>query len=188
MTSNSLTTIHKYTCRIEEYQALPRIHEIEEFIDWSIFLARCHCSCATLDSPWTESIVKKKTSWRFFLTRLISNAATQGSNLSRRMSVNRRTYIYLCLNVQTRVLLINLCWKKLKLSHLICHKLETKKTALINNALLPQAFSHRFLLNSRQSKPKKFSKLMGFSPKSRIFLLNSREIPNFPHQNERIFC
>ena len=48
-------------------------------------------------------------------------------------------------------------------------------------------FFHRFSLNSRQSKLKKFAKLKDFSPKTRIFLLNSREIPNFPHQNERIF-
>ena len=53
---------------------------------------------------------------------------------------------------------------------------------------LTQAFFTVFLLNSRQSKLKKFSKLKDFSPKIRIFLLNSREIPNFPHQNERIFC
>ena len=53
---------------------------------------------------------------------------------------------------------------------------------------LPQAFFHRFSLNSRQTKLKKFSKLKDFSPKIRIFLLNSREIPNFPHENERIFC
>ena len=37
-----------------------------------------------------------------------------------------------------------------------------------------QAFLHRFSLNSRQSK------LKGFSPRTRIFLLNSREIPNCP--------
>ena len=43
-----------------------------------------------------------------------------------------------------------------------------------------QAFFHRFSLNSRQSKLEKFSNLKGFSPKTRIFLLNSREIPNFP--------
>ena len=48
-------------------------------------------------------------------------------------------------------------------------------------------FCH-FSLNSRQSKLKKLSNLKNFSPKIRIFFLNSREILNFPHQNERIFC
>ena len=48
-------------------------------------------------------------------------------------------------------------------------------------------FFHHFSLDSSQFKLKKFSKLKVFSPKNRIFLLNSREIPNFPHQSERIF-
>ena len=57
-----------------------------------------------------------------------------------------------------------------------------------SDCLYTRLFFHRFSLNSRQSKLKKFSKLKDFSPKIRIFLLNSREIPNFPHENERIFC
>ena len=41
---------------------------------------------------------------------------------------------------------------------------------------------------SRQSKLNKFSKLKGFSLKIKTFHLNSREIPNFPHENKRIFA
>ena len=37
------------------------------------------------------------------------------------------------------------------------------------------------------AKLKKFSKLKDFPPRIRIFHLNSREIPNYPHKNERIF-
>ena len=71
-----------------------------------------------------------------------------------------------------------------------------KKRAMPNNGISvlnwgtfkAGLFFHHFSLNSRQSKLKKFSKLKDFSPKIRIFVLNSREIPNFPHENERIFC
>ena len=40
---------------------------------------------------------------------------------------------------------------------------------------------------SRQSKDNKFFKLKVFSLKFRTFPLNSREIPNFPLENKRIF-
>ena len=46
-------------------------------------------------------------------------------------------------------------------------------------------FFHRFLLNLRPSKLKKFSKLKGFHQNIRIFHLNSRKFLIFPHQNER---
>ena len=59
---------------------------------------------------------------------------------------------------------------------------KPSKCPLIYHLPLYQAFFHRFLLNSRN-----YLKSRGVLPKNRIFLLNSSEIPNFLHQNERFF-